>query len=385
MADHEIERDEELSLPEFIRATIEPFDPLRIVGRLVRRRTKAPGSPPGTLVHTGPRRVDAVTVQAIRYGPDGSEVERWDRIPEPLPVPSPGEGVLWMNVEGLHDVELLESVAAGVGIHPLAIEDVANVGQRPKLEEYSAHLFIVAHMLRVQEAQIHILDEQVSLVVGPGYLISFQEGSGDVFGPVRRRIESGKGQIRSRSSAYLAYALLDALVDSLFVILEQFGEHVETMELQVVEDPTKQTMRSLHHLKRELLVLRRSVWPLRELASSFQRVERDWIEPAVTVYIRDLHDHCYQLIDTVEILREISSGLRDLYLSNLSHRTNEVMKVLTVIASVFIPLTFVAGVYGMNFEHMPELAFPWAYPAVLLLMGLIAGGMLTMFRVRRWI
>ena len=359
--------------------------PLRIVGRLVRRGSKPPGSPPGTVVHTGPRRVESVRVQAIRYSPDGIETEEWEGLPPAIEVPSDGSGVLWLNVDGLHDVELLRALAEQIGAHPLAIEDVANVGQRPKLEEYPDHLFLVAHMLRTEPEPLRLVDEQVSLLVGPGYLVSFQEEPGDVFDPVRRRIQSGKGQIRSRGSTYLAYALLDALVDSTFAVVEEFGEYSEALELRVLEDPSREIMHSLHHLKRELLVLRRSIWPLRELTSSFLRVEGELAEPAINVYLRDLHDHCYQLIDTVEILREIASGMRDLYLSNLNQRTNEIMKVLTVIASIFIPLTFVAGIYGMNFEHMPELAFPWAYPAVLGLMAAIAGGMLFMFRTRRWI
>jgi magnesium transporter len=372
-------------ISDLVKSTLNPINPIRIVGRIVRGAGPPPGTSPGTVIHTGPRRIEKPVVRAIRYGPTGLEEESWDRIPSPLPTPTPGEGVLWVNVDGLHDVALLQTLGDAMGFHPLAMEDVAHVGQRPKFEEYDEHLFLLIHMLGLHPESRQITDEQVSLLVGPGYLFSFQEAAGDVFDPVRERLRAGKGRIRSRGSDYLAYALLDALVDSYFQIVERIGEWTEELEREVLESPTDDTMHQVHELKRELLVLRRSVWPLREITSGFVRSESELVDPATRIYLRDVHDHSYQIMDTVEILRDVASGIRDLYLSSVGNRTNEVMKVLTIMASIFIPLTFVAGVYGMNFEHMPELGVPWAYPGVLLAMLAGALGMLWFFRRRGWI
>jgi len=361
-----------------------PVPPIRIMGRLVRRVVKLPGTPPGTVIHAGPRRVVTPTIHSFLFGREQLE-EQHPGLHDPIPpIPDASEGVLWLNVDGLHDVELLERIGRHVGIHPLALEDVAHVGQRPKVEVYDDHLFIVLPMLRLVGAG-HVEVEQVSMVVGAGFLVSFQEAPGDVFDPVRARLRNGKGRLRSRRADFLAYALLDAIVDAAFHVLEGLGEQTEALEQWVLERPAPEGMRRVHELKRELLVMRRSVWPLRELTAALQRMEPPLIQEATQVYLRDVHDHCYQLLDTVELLREMAKGLQDLHLSSISNRMNEVMKVLTVMASIFIPLTFVAGVYGMNFEHMPELALPWAYPAVLAGMALMGLGMLLFFRLRHWI
>jgi len=373
------------SLAGLVDGALHPLHQLRVMGRLVRRAAKRPGTAPGTVVHTGARRVEEARVTVIRYASD-SIIEESRDLAHPIgAVPDPGSGVMWVNVEGLHDVGLLARIGEEMGFHPLAIEDVANVGQRPKLEEYEDHLFIVVHMLRLENGGLRVRDEQVSLLVGPGYLVSFQEAPGDVFDPVRERLRSGKGKIRGRGSDYLAYALIDALVDSCFHVLEALGERTEQLEEEVMDRPSGDTMRSVHELKREILVLRRSVWPLRDLINSFLRVEEPLVQDSTKLFLRDVHDHSYQLIDTVEVLRDITSGMRDLYLSSVSNRMNEIMKVLTIMASIFIPLTFVAGVYGMNFEYMPELEVWWAYPGVLLFMLASALGMLRVFRRKGWI
>jgi magnesium transporter len=372
-------------ISDLVRSTLHPINPFRIMGRIVRGPGPPPGTSPGTVIHTGHRRVEKPVVRVIRYGPSGLEEEPWDEIPSELPVPARGDGVLWVNVIGLHDTVLLEELGEAMGFHPLAMEDVAHVGQRPKFEEYEDHLFLLVHMLSLHDEARQINDEQVSFMVGPGYLFSFQEAAGDVFDPVRDRLRAGKGRIRVRGSDYLAYALLDALVDSYFHIVERLGEWTEELERRVLDSRSEDTMHQIHELKRELLLLRRSTWPIREITSAFVRSESELVDPSTKIYLRDVHDHSYQLMDTVEILRDVASGVRDLYLSNVSNRTNEVMKVLTIMASIFIPLTFVAGVYGMNFEHMPELAVPWAYPAVLLGMLGAALGMLALFRWKEWI
>jgi magnesium transporter len=376
------------SIADLVPDALNPFRQLRVMGRLVRRAVKKPGTAPGTVIHTGERKVEAVRVHAMRYGPAGVQEESCDGVlpVDSLKVPGPGEGVLWVNVDGLHDVALLEKLGTTMGIHPLVMEDVASVGQRPKLEEYEDHLFIVIHLLTAGGTPVRVTDEQVSFIVGPRSIFTFQEDIGDVFDSVRERIRTGKGRVRERGSDFLAYALIDAVVDSCFQILEQMGEAAEDIEMEVLaERPDQEAMRRVHELKRELLVLRRSIWPLREMMASLLRVESPLIEESTRVYLRDVHDHSYQLIETVEILRDIASGMRDLYLSSVSQRTNEVMKVLTVISSIFIPLTFIAGVYGMNFLNMPELVHPWGYPATLLVMLLVAVGLLWYFRRKRWI
>jgi magnesium transporter len=373
------------SLSHLAHEAFHHMDYRRIVGRLIRRTGKAPGLAPGTVIHTGPRRVEVPRMEVIRFGPDHLSEEVRDQPPRPLAIPEEGGGVLWLNLIGLHDVELLQELGDAVGAHPLAMEDVASIGQRPKVEDYGDHLFIVLHMLHLSGEPARILDEQVSLIVAPGVLLSFQEAPGDVFDPVRDRLRSGRGRIRGMGSDYLAYTLIDALADHYFQVTEQLGEQVEALEAEIMASPTQASLHRLHHFKGELLALRRSVWPLRELTAAFLRVESPWIGDTTRIYLRDVHDHSYQLIDAVEVLRDITAGVRDLHLSTVSNRTNEVMKVLTIMASIFIPLTFVAGVYGMNFEHMPELAYPWAYPGVLLLMLGIALGLLGLFRWRRWI
>jgi magnesium transporter len=375
------------SIVDLVPDALNPFRQLRVMGRLVRRAVKKPGTAPGTVIHTGERKVEAVHIHAMRYGPGGVQEESCEGVlHDSMKAPVPGEGVLWVNVDGLHDVALLEKLGATMGFHPLVMEDVAAVGQRPKLEEYDDHLFIVVHLLQATGTPVRISDEQVSFIVGPGYLFTFQEDVGDVFDSVRERIRVGKGRLRERGSDFLVYALIDAVVDSCFQILERMGESVEDLEIEVLaERPETDAMRRVHDLKRELLVLRRSIWPLREMMASFMRVESRMVEDSTKVYLRDVHDHTYQLIETVEILRDIASGMRDLYLSSVSQRTNEVMKVLTVMASIFIPLTFIAGVYGMNFANMPELTHPWGYPASLLVMLLVAAGLLWYFRRKGWI
>lgn len=374
-----------------VKGAVHPFEHLPLVGRLVRRTVKPPGLPPGTLIHTGSRRVEEPRIEVIRYsaaelteeGPEGLTPSRLSEVLSRQP--TAGDGVLWVNVDGLHDVELLQGIGEGVGAHPLAMEDVASVGQRPKVEDYGDHLFIVLHMLRTEGDPVRIVDEQLSILVAPGLVVSFQEQPGDVFGPVRDRLRAGKGRIRSQGPDYLAYALIDAVVDHYFHVMERLGERIEDLEGDVADRPAPDTMQQLHQLKRELLLLRRSVWPLRELMGALLRVDGPLMPESTKIYLRDIHDHSYQVIETVELLREVANGVRDLYQSQVSNRTNEVMKVLTVMASIFIPLTFIAGVYGMNFEHMPELAHPWAYPAVLGIMLAVALGLLALFRWRKWI
>ena len=363
---------------------VDPVRQIRVLGRFVRRQLKRPGAAPGTLVHTGARRMDEVRVTVLDY----DERELRERVVTDLGQVWPlrdSATVSWVNVDGLHDVELVRGLGEHFGIHPLALEDVLSPGQRPKAEEYDGHLFIVLSMLGWNAERVQVEDEQVSLVLGPRWVLTFQERVGDHLDPVRERLRQGKGRIRTRGADYLAYAIVDALVDHYFHVMENVGAVTEELELEVLERPTRETMERLHHLKRELVVVRRAAWPLRDLTNGLARSDSPHIQQPTKVFLRDVYDHTVQIIDTVEGLRDVVSGTIDLYLSNISHRTNEVMKVLTIMASIFIPLTFLAGIYGMNFDRMPELHVAWAYPALLVLMLVVAGGMVLYFRRKGWL
>ncbi len=295
------------------------------------------------------------------------------------------EGIRWINVDGLSDTQLIEALTTRFGIHPLVLEDVTNLDQRPKLEDYGDYLFAVLKMLTFDDETGKLLSEQVSVILGDRFVISIQEHVGDVFGPVRERLRTGKGKLRKMGGDALAYSLLDAVVDGYFTILEKSGERVEALEEELVTSPTRETLHALHDQKRELLFLRRSIWPMRELIGNLERRESPLVTEPLAPYLRDLYDHAVQVLETVESLRETLSGLLDIYLSSLSNRMNEIMKVLTVISTLFIPLTFIAGVYGMNFRFMPELGWRWGYPATWGVMIVIAGFMLRYFHRKGWV
>ncbi|MEX2466993.1 MAG: magnesium/cobalt transporter CorA [Gemmatimonadota bacterium] len=354
----------------------------RVIGRVVSPVRKPPGSAPGTLMHTGPRKVESVYVQRMTYDERDLSEESGAQIEALLPQPEPGT-VAWVNVDGLHDPSVLEHIGARYGFHRLVLEDVLSTQQRPKTEDHKAYFFVVLKMLSYDEATRTVAAEQVSLIVADGLLFSFQERPGDVFEPVRERLRQAKGRIRARGSDYLAYALIDAVVDSYFSVLESIGDQIETLEDQAFAGSTD-TIRTIHALRREIMILRRAVWPLRDALGPMYRGDIDQVADETRIFLRDVHDHAVLVIDTVESLRELVSAATDLHLSGISNRMNEVMKVLTMIATIFIPLSFFAGVYGMNFEHMPELALPWAYPALLAFMAAIAIGMLGYFKRKRW-
>jgi magnesium transporter len=270
-------------------------------------------------------------------------------------------------------------------VHRLALEDVLTPTTRPKVEDFETHYLVIMKMLSFDEETESIIAEQVSLIVGERYLFTFQERVGDVFEPVRERLRQSKGRIRSRGTDYLAYALIDAIVDSYYRILETVGDRIEEIEEAALGEPTMEVMRRIHNLKREMLILRRAIWPLREATGQLYRGEVPLVTPETQLFLRDVHDHCVQVIDTVETLREVLSGAMDLYMSGVSNRMNEVMKVLTIIATIFIPLSFFAGLYGMNFDYMPELHVRWAYPVLLGGMATVAGGMLWYFHKKGWL
>ena len=352
--------------------------------RFTRKSSKKAGSSPGTLVHVGEKRTDDIHFSLLHYDADALTERPLNRVEEALPLLKPA-ATTWINIDGIHDIALMEHIGRHFGLHPLTLEDVLNTTQRPKAEAFDDYLFVVLKMLHYDADQNRISSEQISLILGENILISFQEAAGDVFEPVRQRIRKGKGRIRAGGCDYLAYALIDAIVDNYFVILEKLGERLEGLEENIDDQPDVDILADIHTIRRELIYLRKQVWPLREIIAHFLKDDVDFIGAATRLFMRDVYDHTIQTIDTIESFRDILSGMQDLYLSIISNRMNEVMKVLTIIATIFIPITFVAGIYGMNFTHMPELTWRWGYLFVWMIILSIIVGMLVFFRRKKWV
>ena len=357
---------------------------MRASSKFHKKRSVKTGLPPGTLVHIGDGSSEAANISVIGYGPDGVDERQFEQIDHYLQSPNHGS-VVWVNVEGVHDVELIRALGERHAFHPLVLEDIVNTVQRPKIEDYGDYLFIVLKMLRLTE-EGGFSSEQLSIILGPDYLFTFQEGiKGDAFDSVRDRIRGGKGKIRGMGADYLAYALIDAIVDGYFTVLEDFGERIVDVEEELAQSPDQRSLHLINNMKKEIIYLRKSVWPLREAISFLERGDSNLLHDATRVYFRDVYDHTVQVIDTVETYRDLLSGMLDLYLSSISNRTNEVMKFLTVIGTIFMPLTFLVGVYGMNFKHFPELEWKNGYFVLWGLMIAMALLMVAYFRKKRWL
>jgi len=354
------------------------------------RRSQKFGLGPGTAVHVGEQKVKQVKVSLINYDKlryDERELVSVDECLQSVEK----EGITWINVTGLHEVEIIEKLGNGLNIHPLIIEDILNTHQRPKLDDFDDYMYIVVKSQIFQKETNEIDVEQVSFILGENYVITFQERENGLFEAVKQRLKNDKGRVRKKGADYLAYALLDDVVDSYFGVLEAVGDAIEELEEYLVTDPAPETLQSIHVLKREMIMLRKSLWPLREIVGVLLREESRLFEEGTTIFLRDLYDHTIQVIETVETYRDIISGMLDIYLSSISNRMNEIMKVLTMFASIFIPLTFIAGLYGMNFNtgkspfNMPELNWYFGYPMALGLMTVMGIVMLIYFRRKRWI
>lgn len=349
------------------------------------RMAKTTGMSPGSAIHVGQQKMAQTEFTLIEYHANDYYDERETADLDALVQARESEPVTWINIAGLHETDRIAAVGRVFGIHPLLLEDILNTEQRPKVEQYDNYLYLILKMIQWQEETQQIETEQISIVLGQGFVLTFQEQEKDVFAALRQRIRSGKGRIRQLGADYLAYALLDAVVDHYFVVLENMGEHIEAIEEELVTEPASETLQKIHELKREMLFLRRSVWPLREVIGGLQRGDFPQFKQETLLFVRDVYEHTIQVIDTVETFRDIVSGLLDIYLSSISNRTNEVMKVLTIIATIFIPLTFITGLYGMNFQYMPELQFRWGYLAVWLLILAVSLALLLYFRKRDWL
>lgn len=362
-----------------------PKQKMKVASRVAARkfRAKTVGLPPGALIHVGEQKIERPVISFFDYDPGKLESRQDVSIEECLAMKS-SSTISWINLDGIHDIPLLEKFGQNFDLHPLALEDILNTQHRPKLEEFEDYSLIILKMLEFNEETEQISAEQISLVLTPHYVLSFQERPGDVFDGLRDRLRRSNGRIRQRGTDYLVYGLIDSIVDSYFQILEKLGDRLALLEEQLIVAPNQDCQHKIHHFKRELLNLRKLVWPLREVISQLYSGEAQLVEETTAVYLRDLYDHVIQVLDTVELYRDTVSGLLDLYLSSISYRMNEVMQVLTIMASLFIPLTFIAGIYGMNFENMPELKQSWGYPAVWGIMIACVIGMLTYFKRKKW-
>jgi len=356
----------------------------------VKKRSSKAGLPPGTLVHIGEKKTDEVRMTLIEYNRDTWSEEEMTSVAAGASGRKSRPGrqsrtVSWLNIGGVHRLDFIEQVGKAFKLHPLVLEDIVNTDQRPKMDDYGEYLYVVLKMVYAgaHPQEIHV--EQVSLIQGRNFVLSFQENGSDVFGPVRNRLKTGKGRSRTLGADYLMYALVDAIVDHYFAILEVLGERIEKLENAIVANPRPALLGDIHDLKREMLLLRRCVWPVREVISGLQRAESRLIADDTRTYLKDVYDHAVQVVETLEIFREMVTEILDVYLSGISNRMTGVMTALTIIATIFMPLTFIVGVYGMNFQYMPELEWRWGYPMVLAGMAAIAAGMLVFIKKRKWL
>jgi magnesium transporter len=340
------------------------------------------GAPPGTVIYSGETRTEHVKISLIAYNEAAFIEKEFFDLSDCLNHSTEGM-VRWINVDGIHKTELIEGIGKKFDIHPLTLEDIANTNQRAKFEDYDNYVVAIMKMINYSENEMDA--EQLTIVLMDNLVISFQEKNGDAFNFIRNRIRQGKGRVRRFGADYLAYALLDAVVDCYFSILEKFGDKIEVLEENLLENPGKEMLRQLHELKREMIYVRKAVWPMRELINNMERSETELIKPSTDIYLRDLHDHTIRVIDTVETYRDLLSGMMDIYLSSVSNKMNEVMKVLTIITTIFVPVTFIAGVYGMNFDYMPELRSPWGYAGTWAVMLSIMLSLMYYFKRKKWL
>lgn len=346
-------------------------------------KAKEVGLPPGSLVHVGEQKVEKPVISLVDYGPEHFDT-RTDITIDEATACKETTTVSWINLSGIHDISLIEQFGHKFGIHSLALEDILNTHHRPKVEEMDGYALIILKMLFFDEDSQTIDTEQISLILGHNYVITFQEREGDVFDAVRGRLQRSSGRIRQRGTDYLAYALIDSIVDSYFHILEKVGDQLAGLEEELVQNPSQSSLARVHHYKRELLKMRKSIWPLRDVINELYKEEPAYIMEDTRVFLRDLYDHTIQIVDTIEIFRDTVSGLQDLYMSAVGNRMNEIMKVLTIMASIFIPLTFIAGIYGMNFEYIPELKWHYGYFMAWAVMLCCVVGMVLYFRSKKW-
>jgi magnesium transporter len=350
---------------------------------IFKKTSRKAGLSPGTLLHVGERKVEDIKISIMDYDETHLREMTVDTI-ENCGQFMETDSITWINISGIHDVDMIQKLGTCFNLHSLVLEDMLNTEQRPKMDDFGDYILLILKMVYPDADHQVMQYEQISLIIGPNYVISLQEVEKDVFDSVRERIRKGKGRIRRSGSDYLSHALMDMVVDSYFKILEGLGEKIETLQDAVIENPEPSLLAVIQSLKKEALFLRKSIWPLREIINTLTRGESDLIREDTVIFLRDVYDHTIHIIETIETFRDMLSGTLDIYLSNVSNRMNEVMKVLTIMASIFIPMTFIAGIYGMNFKYMPELEWTWSYPILLLaLLGMFLI-MIFWFKRKKW-
>ena len=352
--------------------------------RLIKKASQKVGLAPGTMIHVGEKKIEKTKIHFFNYNEDALEENEAERLDDIFSLKDSPD-TTWINIDGLHEIETIEKIGRHFGVHALTLEDIVHTEQRAKMEEFDQYIYVVLKMLFMDKDNNEIHSEQISFVLGENFLLTFQEMTGDIFNGVRDRIRKAKGRIRKKGADYLLYALMDAVIDGYFLVLDYIGEQTEDIEEIMLTDSSHDTLLMIHNMKRELIFFRRQVWPIREFLNTLINDELLLMDPSIHVFLRDLYDHTFQVIDTIESLRDVLTGLQDVYLSGLSNKMNEVMKVLTVIATIFIPVSFLAGVYGMNFRYMPELELKWSYPLFWVLVTAIIVLMVVWFKRKKWL
>jgi len=344
-----------------------------------------PGQSPGTLTYVGKETLRDIRVTLTEYSAQTHQVTELTTLSDCATLKPPALNT-WVNVDGINNTEVISALGQAFNLHPLLLEDVLNTEQKPKIESYDQTLFVVMKMLYFNSRTLEIETEHISLILGPNYVISFQEErDGDVFDPIKLRLTKAVGRVRRNGTDYLLYALMDTVVDNYFVVLESLAEKIEALEEEIIHKPSSRSLNKLYKHKRGLIFMRKAIWPVREIISNLLRGESELIRKGTHVYLRDVYDHTIQVIDTVESYRDLMASLLDIYLSSLSHRMNNVMKVLTIVSTIFMPLSFIVGVYGMNFDHMPELHWKYGYLGVWGIIVAVSLSMLFYFRRKRWL
>jgi magnesium transporter len=348
-----------------------------------KKRSAKSGLPPGSLVHLGERKLEHSAISLIEYGPDALEEHQFDSIVASRAF-TPTQPIRWLNVYGLHEPEVMAEIGRRFNLHPLVLEDILNTDQRPKIDEYADYLYIVTRFFDYDDKTMTVSSEQVSIVVGRHFVLTFQEKPTGNFNPVRDRLRQGRGQIRGAGADYLAYTLLDTVVDRYFAVLEGLSERAERLEEELMEKPSPRVLGTLHRLKRETLTLRRAVWPLREVINLLTR-SNNFFGTEVQPYLRDVYDHTVHVIESLEAVRDLIAGLLEIYLSTVSNRVNQEVRILTVIALIFMPSALMAGIFGMNFKEMPLLDNPNGFFLIIGLMVTVAATLAAIFWRRKWL
>lgn len=346
--------------------------------------SKMIGQAPGTLIYTGRKNTNKVSFEVYSYNEVELDKKASNQLSELIPILNDENKTKWINIDGLHNIELINELGNFFKLDPLMLEDILHVDQRPKMEDFGDYIFFTIKMFHNINSE-GVEYEHLSFVLGKNTVISFQEQPKDIFDLLRERLINSYGKIRQKDADYLFYRFIDTIVDNYFLVLDRLAEKIETLEDEVMENPKSSTLKKLQVVRKELIYLRRSIYPLRESINSLLKNESKLLKKETERFLTDVYDHTIQIIESLETYRDLLSSIMDLYMNTSSNRMNEIMKVLTIMSTIFIPLTFIAGVYGMNFEHMPELGFEWSYPIVWGLMILVALGMLYFFRKRKWL